>query len=195
MGFKAITIVDPGIKVDPAWDVYQQGLAGGLFLLSADDTPYVGQVWPGAAVKALLAAEAGYWYDARDLSLVVALPDAAGFALEMLYDPTVSDPAPPVSMAFEVTLPPGTPTGTPIHIASSASGWTQQPLQWGPAPGKASGLLSVPRGAWVYYKYTRGDWATVEKWPGCVEATNRYAFGAAHPVKQDTVWQWADACP
>lgn len=44
-------------------------------------------------------------------------------------------------------------------------------------------------------KCTRGDWATVEKRPGCVEANNRYAFGTAHPIERDTVAMWADACP
>jgi alpha-glucosidase len=113
----------------------------------------------------------------------------------MDYDPSIDDPAPPVQMSFVVHLPPGTPTGMPIHIASSASGWTHQPIAWGPGPDTASGVIAVPRGQWLFYKYTRGDWATVEKWPGCQEATNRYELGAAHPVKEDTVWQWADQCP
>jgi alpha-glucosidase len=34
----------------------------------------------------------------------------------------------------------------------------------------------------------------VEKWPGCVEATNRYGFGSAHPERRDTVWAWRDLC-
>ena len=55
--------------------------------------------------------------------------------------------------------------------------------------------LPVPRGEWLSYKYTRGGWSTVEKYPGCVEAKNRYELGAAHPVKRDTVYGWADLCP
>jgi alpha-glucosidase len=61
--------------------------------------------------------------------------------------------------------------------------------------------VTVPRGAWFEYKYTRGGWPSVEKYPGCVEAKNRYAFGAVHTAsldvagKQDTVWAWADVCP
>jgi len=55
--------------------------------------------------------------------------------------------------------------------------------------------VEVPRGEWFLYKYTRGGWPTVEKWAGCLEATNRYAFGAAHPGKQDRVDVWADGCP
>ena len=55
--------------------------------------------------------------------------------------------------------------------------------------------IAVPRGEWFFYKYTRGDWATVEKWAGCVEATNRYGLGSAHPDRADSVATWADRCP
>ncbi len=48
---RASTIVDPGIKVDPAWDVYQAGLAGGHFLRAPGAaSPFEGEVWPGASV-------------------------------------------------------------------------------------------------------------------------------------------------
>lgn len=94
-----------------------------------------------------------------------------------------------------VTVPAGTPATTPIHLASSANGWLHAPMTWGPGVNQATVVLDVPRGEWLFYKYTRGDWATVEKWPGCEEASNRYELGAAHPVKVDTVWTWADACP
>jgi alpha-glucosidase len=50
LGFKTTVIVDPGIKVDGAWPVYAAGVAGGHFLLGADGAPFVGEVWPGAAV-------------------------------------------------------------------------------------------------------------------------------------------------
>jgi alpha-glucosidase len=53
----------------------------------------------------------------------------------------------------------------------------------------------VPRGKYLFYKYTRGSWASVEKYPACVEAENRYELGKAHPKKVDTVWAWADMCP
>ena len=97
-------------------------------------------------------------------------------------------------MPLVVNLPAGTPTDTPIHVSSDANGWTQQALDWGPGADQASGTLLVPRGAFFFYKYTRGDWPTVEKWPGCQEADNRYHFGKAHPIKADTVAEWADQC-
>ena len=50
IGFKTTVIIDPGIKYDPGWDVYDSGLAGGHFLMTADGEPFVGVVWPGDSV-------------------------------------------------------------------------------------------------------------------------------------------------
>lgn len=143
----------------------------------------------------LLAVGEGWFWDEADLSLVIAFADRPSFELEISYDPSLLAPAPDVPMTFHVTVPNGTPTSSAIHIASSASGWSHQPLAWSPGMTEATGTILVPRGQWLEYKYTRGDWSTVEKWPGCAEATNRYELGAAHPIKQDTVWMWADQCP
>lgn len=50
MGFKTCVIVDPGIKVDPAWSIYREGVERGLFLEGEDGTPHVDQLWPGDSV-------------------------------------------------------------------------------------------------------------------------------------------------
>ncbi|MDP2317057.1 MAG: glycoside hydrolase family 31 protein [Pseudomonadota bacterium] len=135
----------------------------------------------------------GWWWDAADLSLWVVFPDAGTASLELAYDPTIADPAPPVAMPFRVTLPAGTPTDAPITIASAADGWASHtPLTR--AGDVAYGTIEVPRGEYLYYKYTRGSWDTVEKWPDCAEASNRYELGRATPVKADTVYGWADGC-
>ena len=47
MGFKVVVIIDPGIKVDPNYHVYQQGVQGDHFCKYPDGTLYQGQVWPG----------------------------------------------------------------------------------------------------------------------------------------------------
>lgn len=62
-GFKTTIIVDPGLKVDPGWDVYDAGLRAGHYLEGRDGRPCVGQVWPGAAVFPDFgsAAAARYW--------------------------------------------------------------------------------------------------------------------------------------
>lgn len=46
-GFRIVTIIDPGIKVDPNYPVYQEGLAGDYFVKKPDGKIYVGRVWPG----------------------------------------------------------------------------------------------------------------------------------------------------
>ena len=135
-----------------------------------------------------------WWWDAVDLSLWVVLEDDADLALAFDYDPTLVDPAPPVAMPLRVTVPEGTPTDTAIHVASSVDAWASHtPLAW-VSPTEAYGTIEVPRGQFVYYKYTRGGWDTVEKWPDCVEAGNRYELGRAQE-KRDTVYGWRDQCP
>ncbi len=47
MGFKLTVIVDPGVKVEPGYGVYDRGLAQNIFAKYPDSTNYTGEVWPG----------------------------------------------------------------------------------------------------------------------------------------------------
>jgi alpha-glucosidase len=47
MGFKVVPIIDPGIKVEEGYGIYEEGLRGGYFARYPDGTPYSGEVWPG----------------------------------------------------------------------------------------------------------------------------------------------------
>lgn len=49
-GFKAVPIVDPGVKEDHSYSIFRQGMESGWFCTSEDGTPYVGAAWPGYAV-------------------------------------------------------------------------------------------------------------------------------------------------
>jgi alpha-glucosidase len=49
-GFKVVTIVDPGVKVDSAYPVYREGAAAGAYVRWPDGRDYVGEVWPGPVV-------------------------------------------------------------------------------------------------------------------------------------------------
>jgi alpha-glucosidase len=49
-GFKVITIVDPGVKLEPGYSVFEQGRAKGVFCKTEAGKLYVGQVWPGRTV-------------------------------------------------------------------------------------------------------------------------------------------------
>lgn len=150
-----------------------------------------------ASVDTVLANGAGWAWDAADLTLVVAFEDHPGFALDARYDPAITLPGPDVAVPLSLKLPDGTPGDVVVHVASDVDGWAFHALQR-TSETHASGTLLVPRGQWFDYKYSWGDWCTVEKWPGCAETANRYAFGAAHPAKQDEVftWRaWCDPCP
>jgi alpha-glucosidase len=46
-GFKIVVIIDPGIKVDPGYWVYEEGLKADHFVKFPDGQVYVGDVWPG----------------------------------------------------------------------------------------------------------------------------------------------------
>ena len=47
MGFKLTVIVDPGVKVEPGYGVYDRGLKENIFAKYPDSTNYTGEVWPG----------------------------------------------------------------------------------------------------------------------------------------------------
>lgn len=46
-GFKTVTIIDPGIKIDKDYWVYQQGIENGYFCRRGDGPLMKGSVWPG----------------------------------------------------------------------------------------------------------------------------------------------------
>lgn len=101
-GIRTVAIIDAGVKVDPGYAVYDDGLARGAFLRTADGAPFVGPVWPGdchfpdftdPAVRAwwgqlyaglLEDGIAGFWNDMNEPSLFddVILPDDTPFHLE-----------------------------------------------------------------------------------------------------------------
>ncbi len=49
-GFRLVTIVDPGVKYDPDYHLFADGLRNDVFLEDPGRGPYVGTVWPGEAV-------------------------------------------------------------------------------------------------------------------------------------------------
>ena len=46
-GFKVVLIVDPGVKVDPNYYVYKDGLEKGVFVKNPDGSEFNANVWPG----------------------------------------------------------------------------------------------------------------------------------------------------
>ena len=62
-GFRVITIVDPGVKYDPGYAVFDQGRERGVFARTAGGDVYIGQVWPGnTAFPDFVTEEARAWW-------------------------------------------------------------------------------------------------------------------------------------
>ncbi|MBJ6360390.1 TIM-barrel domain-containing protein [Paenibacillus sp. GCM10012307] len=49
MGFRIVPIVDPGVKKDPKYKVYQEGIAAGHFCSKLEGDVFNGKVWPGVS--------------------------------------------------------------------------------------------------------------------------------------------------
>ncbi len=49
-GRRIIPIIDPGVKHDPGYRVYDDGLAQDVFCQNAEGNPFIGMVWPGETV-------------------------------------------------------------------------------------------------------------------------------------------------
>lgn len=50
MGFHSVWMLDPGIKLDPAYFVYKSGTRQDAWVKTASGEDYVGEVWPGECV-------------------------------------------------------------------------------------------------------------------------------------------------
>jgi alpha-glucosidase len=62
-GFRAITIIDPGVKFDKNYAVYEEGAERNLFCKTESGQTYVGQVWPGRTVfPDFVKEEARAWW-------------------------------------------------------------------------------------------------------------------------------------
>lgn len=70
-GFKVVTIVDPGVKVDPNYRIYQEGLARRAFATTPDGAPALGKVWPDtSAFPDFTKAAVRAWWGASQAALL-----------------------------------------------------------------------------------------------------------------------------
>ncbi|NJO83211.1 MAG: DUF4968 domain-containing protein [Blastochloris sp.] len=69
-GFRVVNIIDAGVKVDPAYATYQQGLQRDMFVRRADGRLCTGYVWPGeAAFPDFARADVRAWWGAQHARL------------------------------------------------------------------------------------------------------------------------------
>ncbi len=86
-GFKTVAILDPAIKVDPAYKVYESGVREDIFVRYPNGKRFVGPVWPGdAAFPDFTSPKARAWWAAQFDSLLK--PGVAGIWNDM-NEPTI----------------------------------------------------------------------------------------------------------
>ncbi|NUO91313.1 MAG: DUF4968 domain-containing protein, partial [Dermatophilaceae bacterium] len=97
-GYRAITIVDPGVKHDPGYEVYDDGLEKDVFCRTEGGDTYIGQVWPGNTVFPDFATpEARAWWG--DLNARHVESGLAGIWNDM-NEPATGE-IPPGTMLFD----------------------------------------------------------------------------------------------
>ena len=117
VGFRVVTIIDPGVKVDESWAVHRDGETRDVFLRRRDGSPYSLKVWPkDASLPDFGRPEVRAWWGAQHEALVDAgvagiwndMNEPAGWKREVragrlivplqaqdLRDVVASDPADP----------------------------------------------------------------------------------------------------
>ena len=72
-GFQVVTIIDPGVKTDPSYETFAEGVARDYFVRRADGAMLTGPVWPGeSAFPDFSRAEVRRWWGARHRGLLDA---------------------------------------------------------------------------------------------------------------------------
>lgn len=49
-GMQLVTIIDPGVKEEPGYPIFDEGKKRDVFCKTPEDVPYIGYVWPGRTV-------------------------------------------------------------------------------------------------------------------------------------------------
>ncbi|AEX85885.1 alpha-amylase/alpha-mannosidase [Marinitoga piezophila KA3] len=109
---------------------------------------------------------------------------------------TAAQPGEKAVVKFEVTLPPNTPENDVIYIVGNFNNWDPGKLAMKRNGLKATFELETEVGKRLEYKYTRGNWDTVEKDENGEEIPNRVVIVKDIEQEQkDSVASWRDLPP
>ena len=100
-----------------------------------------------------------------------------------------------VRVVFLVEVPPKTPFGDQVYIATDKSGWSATAIRMDRVDALHYRVsIDQPSGAKVSYKYTRGSWRSAERGENGIEAKPRVLIVQNLDVqtKKDTVASWGD---
>lgn len=89
----------------------------------------------------------GWRNDPAWRTVLVRIPDAPPFTLEIDYDAATPQPLPAIPVLVEVTVPAGTPHDTPPHLAGTWNDWTHAPMDWVEGEDRATLTVVLPLGA------------------------------------------------
>ena len=173
-GFRTVAIVDPGVKVDPGYEVYDEVRGGRLDVRLADGRPFVGKVWPDDCVfpdflrpeaRALWARHhapllgagvAGLWCDMNEPS-VFRGPAVPRAEQTMPDDASHGDPAAPVPHRRAHNL-------YGMHMAeAAATAFEQLAPDLRPFVITRAGFAGVQRHAMVWTGDNHSIWAHLEQ--------------------------------
>jgi alpha-glucosidase len=91
-GFRVITIIDPGVKFDPGYSVFDQAVERDVLCRTEGGDLYIGQVWPGnTAFPDFVTEEARTWWG--ELNAAHVLSGLAGIWNDMNEPATGNIPA------------------------------------------------------------------------------------------------------
>lgn len=97
-GRRIVAILDPGVKNEPGWDVFDDGFRKGVYCANAEGKPFVGLVWPGETVFPDFSLAKGRdWWKGKVREFV--RQGFGGFWIDM-NDPSTG-PVDPTGMRFD----------------------------------------------------------------------------------------------
>lgn len=100
-----------------------------------------------------------------------------------------------VRIVFVVEVPPKTPFGDQVYIATDKSGWSPTAIRMDRVDAlHYRVVIDQPSGAKLFYKYTRGSWRSSERGDNGIEGKPRALVVQNLDVqtKRDTVASWGD---
>jgi hypothetical protein len=100
-----------------------------------------------------------------------------------------------VRVVFLVEVPPKTPFGDQVYIATDKSGWSATAIRMDRVDTLHYRVsIDQPSGAKLYYKYTRGSWRSAERGDNGIEGKPRLlsVMNLDVQTKRDTVASWGD---
>ncbi|HLJ84044.1 MAG TPA: CBM20 domain-containing protein [Candidatus Eremiobacteraceae bacterium] len=160
------------------------------YLVCADGNAYK---LVGSATAAIASLHTGIY-------VLMRTDSTSGSAFDVVASRTpfrgIPSQAASVAVTFIVAVPPNTPPGDTVYLATNASSWTPNGVRMTPlSGGRFTVVMQLAPGTQIEYRYTRGSWSTDERTAAGTPTPNRslavQRSGAAQTVT-DVVARWAD---